>query len=665
MTQNFENGETPVVQNQASRDDMAATRISLGLGYLKMGNMPQAKQNLEKAKKFAPEMVQVYTAFAHYYETVGEHKLTVSSYEKALTLKSDDADTLNNYGVYLCRQNQIVAAEKQFLKAIAVPTYLLVAKSYENLASCFLQIDNFDKAENYLGKAILHSPSSASTLYQMVRLQYAMGEYQQAKVFEQRFEKVTRRFTPQSLALAYKLHIKLGQKRTAKNYGTMLVKMYPQSWEAKQYLLNELELIDADNLAKRFQLTKVKAQDSKPKKRVVKLSPRKKTAEQVKAPSTAKKLSETKVAQVDMPRANAQEVNVGTTSKIKKDQRLIKPVAVPIPTTKSVSMASSQVISDALSMTPASASLLDKKPDKTVSNPVSTSSASSAEIASAIMAASPEATVKEKTEFKLSTPENITEFSNENIGSDTPQASVQGETSEVVAMADETTSQVENVNAALAQPVSEQASTSAAQIEETLPSKTPSAEVSQETSSPVILATTNTAQEENSQESSHESKAIEEASLENNAIEEHSPQTELPQEDRKIVNVAKKPAPIVEDNITPQAMIVVAPDSKALEDEIKQAKSQEVKTAKVIEQKETVKARDESKTLPKKPKKRPVKSPRTHTVVSGDTLFGISVQYNVKIKALRRWNKLSKKRKIRINDKLIIENPDVVKKVND
>jgi len=275
VTQEFENGETPVVKNQANRDDMAATRISLGLGYLRMGNMAQAKQNLEKAKKFAPDMVQVYTAFAHYYETVGENELAVGAFEQALSLKSDDANTLNNYGVYLCRQDQIEAAEKQLLKAIAVPSYILVAKSYENLSSCFLQKDNFIKAEMYLYKAVMHSPGNASTLFQMVRLQYAMGEFTQAKEYEQRFEKVTRRFTPQSIALAYKVYLKLGQRRTAKNYGAMLVKMYPQSWEAQQYLLNELELIEADSLAKRYKLTQISDTPVKSKKRVVKLSPKK------------------------------------------------------------------------------------------------------------------------------------------------------------------------------------------------------------------------------------------------------------------------------------------------------------------------------------------------------------------------------------------------------
>ena len=112
----------------------------------------------------------------------------------------------------------------------------------------------------------------------MVRLQYAMGNYKEAKIFLQKFERSTQRFTANSLSLAYKLYWKLGQRRTARNYANMLVRMYPQSWEAKQYLLNELELIDADNLAKKYQLSqKEKNRHLSPshKKRVVKLSPKK------------------------------------------------------------------------------------------------------------------------------------------------------------------------------------------------------------------------------------------------------------------------------------------------------------------------------------------------------------------------------------------------------
>jgi len=277
VTQSFENNE-PIVKTQANRDEMAATRISLGLGYLRMGNMSQAKLNLEKAKGFSPGLVQVHTAFAHYYETVGESELAIESFEQALLIKADSADTLNNYGVFLCRQGKIDAAEVQFLKAIAVPSYLLVSQSYENLASCYLQSDDFEKAEMYLNKAIFHSPNRTTTLLQMVRLQYSMGDYQESKRFLQKFERNTQRFTADSLALAYKIYRKLGKRRTASNYGNMLVKMYPQSWEGKQYLLNELNFIEADELAKKYQrIQREKNNTLSPSsnKRVVKLSPKK------------------------------------------------------------------------------------------------------------------------------------------------------------------------------------------------------------------------------------------------------------------------------------------------------------------------------------------------------------------------------------------------------
>ncbi len=544
VTQSFEDGEKTVVQNQANRNDMAVTRISLGLGYLKMGNMPQAKQNLEKAKKFAPDMVQVYTAFAHYYETVGEDKLTITSYEKALSIESEDADTLNNYGVYLCRQDQVDAAEEQFLKAIAVPSYILVSKSYENLASCFLQKDNFDKAEKYLNKAIMHSPSSASTLFQMVRLQYAMGDYQQAKVFEQRFEKVTRRFTPQSLALAFKVYLKLGQRRTAKNYATMLVKMYPQSWEGQQYLLNELELIDADNLAKRYQLTQVKDQDSKPKKRVVKLSPKKASPRQ----SSAKNMS-----------LQQEPTNKLAISPVLSSAVPAKQVAIPLVLDNSAAantMASTQTINTVLSMAPVSAPLASES----VATVLVASTAKPQENTDSVVMAN----ASDKRVVVLSALAKVSQDTKQSINQSTSQNNT--DNAEKVAVV----KVAENEPAA---PVNASAD-----------------------------ATENV----------------------------------IPQEDRDIFHIAKKPEAIIEDPveiIADKPVKVKTPAAKAAASE------------KVVEE-----------VMPKEPV--------VHIVTQGDTLYSISVKYNVKIKALRRWNKLPVKKKIRVNDKLFVENPTAVTKIN-
>ncbi|MDG2393669.1 MAG: tetratricopeptide repeat protein, partial [Thalassotalea sp.] len=120
VTQNFAE-EKPVVERDYSDTQIARTRISLALGYLQMGNMTQAKYNLEKAKQFSPDLPDVYTAFAHYYETVGEFEQTEEAYLQALSLADDNADTLNNFGVFLCRQGRVDEAETHFMRAIEVP----------------------------------------------------------------------------------------------------------------------------------------------------------------------------------------------------------------------------------------------------------------------------------------------------------------------------------------------------------------------------------------------------------------------------------------------------------------------------------------------------------------------------------------------------------------
>jgi len=275
VTQNYGNDkETPLIENESSNDEMAMTRITLGIGYLKMGNTQQAKLNLEKAKRFSPNLVQVHTAFAHYYDTVDEPVLATKAYEHALSINSEDADTLNNYGVFLCRQEKYAAAEEQMLKAIAVPSYILVAQSYENLALCQLKAKHFDKAEIYLEKSIAHSPNRASSLLQMMRLQYAKSDFTLAQAYLYRYEKSTQRINADALALAFKIFAKQGNKRVAKNYGAMLVKMFPSSFSAKQYILNELYHIDADKLAEEYRASLVSDKSTEHKKRVVILSPK-------------------------------------------------------------------------------------------------------------------------------------------------------------------------------------------------------------------------------------------------------------------------------------------------------------------------------------------------------------------------------------------------------
>jgi len=778
VTQNYEN-DSPVVENQANLDEMAATRISLGLGYLKMGNMAQAKLNLEKARKFSPELVQVYTAFAHYYEVVGENELTEQSYQKALSIKSDDADTLNNYGVFLCRQNQVDKAEKQFLKAIAVPSYILVAKSYENLSACYLQVDDFDKAEYYLEKAIDHSPNSSGTLFQMVRLQYAKGNYNRAKQYQQKFEKYTRRFTPESLALSYKLHMKLRQGRVAKNYGTMLANMYPQSWEGQQYLLNELELIEADNLAKRYQITQRKknqfTQPSGSNKRVVKLSPGKRK----KLPSretivkkypeqnsslevgknttntveTASVVTKTVPASTALVIASNTESSTGVTksdeAKTKTNEVTENTVDIEEASSNEAKLSQQTAKTDAqiiaenesqpvekIATESSNIAVSEGSNEKSIQLAQNTDADSPTELSSKIEEATASANEvsADKQESEQPLTESFDEVKNQ-TNTDLDEAKLEKESvlpvattdsdkvtetivEDGVAQEEQLSSVKEKALPELEEPSSDENNSDAAVlkandentfVEDSLDSSStapvaakrdaplpePKDEVVIHEPSDDVVIAEKVAKEVTDAELAEKEAAVAQLLLDESlaaATEKNVEEVEVANDTSSKTESAVKAAPIEElkvnndssedatekDTLETEAENSVAQSDSPTIDEKKSStkiseealsddKAELVKAseeANIEEAIEDVVKSEELESTVEDEVKQEVK-PTTHKVSKGETLFAISMKYNVKIKALREWNNISSNNRVRIGETLYVVDPETVTEINE
>jgi len=133
---------------------------------------------------------------------------------------------------------------------------------------------------------------------QMAQIQYAKGHYPEAEQYIKRFEKATRHFKPAPLALAFKVYKKQGKTKIANSYAAMLVKMFPQSLQAKQYLINGLAHIEADTWAEKYHQLNLnnKFETVQQKKRVIKLSPHKAPARQKQSSSkTVSSVQETDV----------------------------------------------------------------------------------------------------------------------------------------------------------------------------------------------------------------------------------------------------------------------------------------------------------------------------------------------------------------------------------
>ncbi|WP_105264698.1 type IV pilus biogenesis/stability protein PilW [Pseudoalteromonas sp. T1lg76] len=270
--------DKPVVEKKINNVEAARTRISLALNYLSQGDSTQAKYNLERAAKFAPELPEVHYSIAYYYQQVGEKQRAKDAYEKALSLEPNDPNTLNNYGVFLCDIGEYDLAVDKFMAAIEVPSYLRVAESYENLALCALEFDKFDAAETFLEDSLQHSSLRPSSLINLAAVKYAKSDFYNAQQVLNRYQR-TGRISSRSLLLGYLIHDRMGHIEDARKLAETITVTYPSSIEARiireqRYSASEFEQLREQY--RRHKLTEL--QDSmegnqivaKPKIKVVK-----------------------------------------------------------------------------------------------------------------------------------------------------------------------------------------------------------------------------------------------------------------------------------------------------------------------------------------------------------------------------------------------------------
>lgn len=308
--------DKPVFQNQFDPVEAAKTRIALGLNYLKNGDTSQAKFNLERAMKYAPDFADAHNSMAYYYQVVKEPGLAQQSYLRAIEIDKNNPDTLNNYGAFLCKLGEYDQAVHYLYQAIAIPSYIRVAETYDNLGVCALEHDKFDDAMGYLQSSLSHNPYRATTLLNLAALHYAKSEYLESKKYLDRLEK-NARFSSRGVMLRYKVEKKLGNLESAKSFGGILVKMFPESYEAKSFLEKDFGRSEFEKLKKqynKFKLAKFMAtsqsQVGKPGERQPILKPKIKRK---------KKSSSSASRQVEAKRS-ASSVNVKSPTVVEENQ---------------------------------------------------------------------------------------------------------------------------------------------------------------------------------------------------------------------------------------------------------------------------------------------------------------------------------------------------------
>ncbi len=211
-------------------DYTEASRLNaeLGADYLRKGHTEQAKEKLMRAVEQDSRNAQAHSSLAVVYAQLGDTREAKRHYKKALSLNGDDPSLKNNYGTFLCSQGQYEDAEKLFLEAARDRKYTTPEAALTNAGLCLRQGPARVRAEPYFREAIQINPAFPEALAQLAVISFERDDFLRSRAFIQRFERVGKH-TAETLALAAKTELALGDRGSAALYERRLKKEFPDS----------------------------------------------------------------------------------------------------------------------------------------------------------------------------------------------------------------------------------------------------------------------------------------------------------------------------------------------------------------------------------------------------------------------------------------------------
>jgi type IV pilus assembly protein PilF len=158
----------------------AAANMQLGSAYLQQGNLPIAKEKLERAASQSPRDPQVRGLLALLYSRMGEDARAEDSFREALRFAPADPELLNNYAVFLCSHGRADEGVKRFEQSAANPLYRTPWAAYANAGVCLRGANRAAEAGARFERALQVRPDYTEALVQRADLDLADGRSDRA-----------------------------------------------------------------------------------------------------------------------------------------------------------------------------------------------------------------------------------------------------------------------------------------------------------------------------------------------------------------------------------------------------------------------------------------------------------------------------------------------------
>jgi type IV pilus assembly protein PilF len=166
---------------EKKKEDASTYNTQLGIAYLRQGDVPLAKEKLDRALKENPDNPSVHSARAMLFDRMNDPKQADSEYQTALHLAPNDPDVSNNYAVYLCQIGRTDDGVRRFEVVARNALYRTPWVAYTNAGVCLRTAKrNADAAKNFK-QALALRPNFSEAAYQLADLYFSDGNLTDAR----------------------------------------------------------------------------------------------------------------------------------------------------------------------------------------------------------------------------------------------------------------------------------------------------------------------------------------------------------------------------------------------------------------------------------------------------------------------------------------------------
>jgi type IV pilus assembly protein PilF len=210
----------------------AGVRLELASLYFGRGEFNTALDEVKLAIQADPNYGAAYNLSGLIYASLGNGTQAEASFRRALEINPRDADSMQNYGWFLCQNQRYKEADEQFQQALVQPNYRGAAMTLRAMGNCQARDGRLADAEASLVRSYQLDPSSAATAVNLAEVQYRRGELERARFYIDRVNRSSEQSNAQTLWLGARIEYKLGNLALARGLGDQLRRRYPQSPEA-------------------------------------------------------------------------------------------------------------------------------------------------------------------------------------------------------------------------------------------------------------------------------------------------------------------------------------------------------------------------------------------------------------------------------------------------